>query len=236
MSPTEKLNPHDGGFKTFRLSHGWLGDSSDDRFPSVLSAWSDAPLVLGDDATHFGFVHNGSATLTGPSGSFDLSPGMYFALPTAGSVGGAGQGVVMSRLGYRGFFQVGGPIESHGRLRYIDGCTDSLLIGPVLMGDPCLNLLSIPPGTDQTAHTHPSHRIGLIVRGAGRCVTPDETVPLEPGMVFLIPADRLHSFHTEDTELAIIAYHPDSDFGPTHDNHPMLNRTIIDTQSAVPTA
>jgi hypothetical protein len=25
----------------------------------------------------------------------------------------------------------------------------------------------------------------------------------------------------------VIAYHPDSDFGPTHENHPMVNRTIV---------
>ena len=32
--------------------------------------------------------------------------------------------------------------------------------------------------------------------------------------------------------MAVIAYHPDSDFGPTHEVHPMINRTIVDGVSA----
>jgi hypothetical protein len=33
---------------------------------------------------------------------------------------------------------------------------------------------------------------------------------------------------TEDSHLDVIAYHPDTDFGPTDDNHPMINRTWFD--------
>ena len=85
----------------------------------------------------FGLVFDGQPTLSGPAGSFTLSPGMCFSLPGAGSIGGAGRGIVAARLGYEGFFQIGGPVEAQGRLRFIDGCTDSLLIPPVLCGDPC---------------------------------------------------------------------------------------------------
>lgn len=62
---------------------------------------------------------------------------------------------------------VGGPIEDRGRLRYIDGCTDTLLIPPWRRGEACLNLLHLPPGIEQTMHTHPSDRAGMTVRGAG---------------------------------------------------------------------
>ena len=62
---------------------------------------------------------------------------------------------------YRAFFTIGGEIEDKGRLRYIDGCTDSLLIPPVKKGDPCLNHLHFPKNITQTPHTHPSHRIYL---------------------------------------------------------------------------
>ena len=217
------------GVQTFSLVKGDLVDLSADRFPTTVSAWQDDSVRLVERSTHFGYVHQGPANLTGPWGTFGLTSGMYFSLNAAGAIDGSGSGIVVSRLGYRGFFHVGGPIEPSGRLRYIDGCTDSLLISPVQLGDPCLNLLCIPPGTDQTAHTHPSHRIGLIARGRGRCLTPDCTIPLIPGSVFLIPADQLHCFHTDTEELTIVTYHPDSDFGPTHENHPMLNRTIIPT-------
>jgi hypothetical protein len=32
--------------------------------------------------------------------------------------------------------------------------------------------------------------------------------------------------------LRVIAYHPDSDFGPTHEDHPMINRTMVGGVSA----
>lgn len=153
---------------------------------------------------------------------------MYFAVPGRMEIQGSGRGLIASRIGHRGFFHIGGPIEETGRLRYIDGCTDSLLIGPAMMGDPCLNLLHIPPQTNQTAHTHPSIRVGMIVSGDGYCRTREGDKPLTPGLVFVIRTDGLHSFHTQDQSLLIVAWHPDSDFGPTHEHHPMLNRTLID--------
>jgi quercetin dioxygenase-like cupin family protein len=151
---------------------------------------------------------------------------MYFAVPGPLRLRG-GRGLVVTAEQTRGFFHLGGPVEDAGRLRYIDGCTDSLLVPPVLLGDPCLNLLHIPPGTRQTAHTHPSIRIGLIVRGSGECVTPERRYPLRPGLAFVIAAGAMHSFHTDREPLLVIAYHPDSDFGPTHECHPMVNRTIL---------
>jgi quercetin dioxygenase-like cupin family protein len=212
-------------FSSYTLIHGRLEDFSDSKSPTVLSAWSGQTLSLGATGTHFGFVYAGPAVLRCPSGIFSLASGMYFAVPERLSIG-QGNGIIISRLDYRGFFHLGGPVEDRGRLRYIDGCTDSLLIPPVLQGDACLNLLHLPPHTHQTRHTHPSLRVGMIIRGRGQCVTPEETVPLTPGQAFAIRANGLHSFHTEDDELLVLAYHPDSDFGPTHENHPMLNRTV----------
>ncbi len=198
-----------------------------DRFPTVVRPWS-APtgLELLPTGTHFGFVHSGPAELACAAGEFRLAAGMYFSVPGSAAVRG-GSGLAITREGFYGFFHLGGPVEETGRLRYIDGCTDSLLIPPVKLGDPCLNLLHIPPHTRQSSHTHPSLRVGLIVRGSGQCVTPDARFPLRPGRAFVIIADQLHSFHTDDEPLVVIAYHPDSDFGPTDECHPMVNRTIL---------
>lgn len=198
-----------------------------DRHPTVVSGWKQSRLELDTNATHFGFVGDGRTMLSCASGSFELSRGMYFAIPGEATVEGSGQGFVASLLEYQGLFQIGGPVEATGRLRYIDGCSDSLLIAPVMRGDPCLNLLYIPPYTDQTAHTHPSVRVGMIVDGEGRCQTPGQDVPLTAGLVFAIRTGGLHSFHTQEQSLRIVAWHPDSDFGPTHEQHPMLNRTIV---------
>lgn len=208
----------------------WL-DFSQDEYPTSVSGWSDSTCRMDDEGTHFGFVSQGPARLRVTQGEFLLQSGMYFAVPGSLEVDGAGAGLIMTRLGYRGFFQIGGPIERLGRLRYIDGCTDSLLIPPVMLGDPCLNLLYIPPGVTQTAHTHPSLRAGMIAAGTGVCWTPEAEYPLEPGLVFLIHANQLHRFCTEDDSLTVIAWHPDSDFGPTHERHPMVNRTIVAGQS-----
>lgn len=198
----------------------------------TLRSWRGGSMALGADATHFGFVHSGIAKLKGGSGEFALQRGMYFSLPGKGVIEGDGLGFVISQTGYQGLFQFGGPIESRGRLEYIDGCSDTLLLSPVVMGDACLNLLVIPPGTAQTAHTHPSFRAGVIVAGSGHCQLRQTKVDLVPGDLFVIEPEGLHSFHTASDSLTVIAFHPDSDFGPHRDDHPMVNRTIVDGTSA----
>ena len=219
-------------FIPYQLSHGLLADMRDEGFPSELWCWSNDFLQLKNNATHFGYVYDGSITLEHASGSFKLSNGMYFSAPGETTIHGNGRGIVASRLGYDGFFYIGGPVEQRGRLKYIDGCTDSLLIPPVMMGDACLNLLYFPPGIKQTQHTHPSVRVGMVIRGRGACITRSGSIPLVAGGVFVIPTEGIHSFLTEDSDMAVVAYHPDSDFGPTHELHPMINRTIVDGLSA----
>ncbi|THB85441.1 cupin domain-containing protein [Pantoea allii] len=152
---------------------------------------------------------------------------MYFSSPGETTIHGDGRGMVVSRMDSYGFFNIGGPVEAQGRLKYIDGCTDSLLISPVAMGDSCLNLLYFPPGVNQTQHTHPSIRAGIVIRGEGECITPEGNTALLPGVVFVIPPEATHGFHTYESDMSIIAFHPDSDFGPTDESHPMINRTIV---------
>jgi hypothetical protein len=217
----------DQTFLPFRLTHGRLADTTDEALPSHLSAWREDILELSGDGTHFGYVHEGAATLEAASGTFTLRQGMYFAVPSPCRISGSSQGVVITRVGYYGMFTLGGPVEQRGRLRYIDGCTDSLLIAPQMSGDPCLNALYFPAGVSQTEHTHPSARVGLVARGTGLCRTPEATFPLIPGLTFIIRAEGRHSFITAEEEMVVIAYHPDSDYGPTHEAHPMINRTVV---------
>lgn len=226
--PAEALErPH---FLQFDWRSGKIADC-DPNYPTTLYAWTGELLELNVDGAFFGFVFEGVAEIFTRSGSFKLSEGMYFTANEHVRVRG-GKGIVMAREGHRSLFQIGGPVEQKGRLKYIDGCTDSLLIPPVKLGDPCLNLLYFPPGIDQTAHTHPSDRIGVICSGRGECETPDGIIPLTPGTMFRIPYEGMHKFRTTDSEMRVIAYHPDSDFGPEDENHPMINRTIVDGISA----
>lgn len=206
---------------------GLIKDLTSDPFSSELIYYNHENLEFSQNATYFGYVIEGTVIIQSEANSYSLTQGMYFSVPNRLELKGSGKAVIMSRIGYAGFFQIGGPVEEMGRLTYIDGCTDSLLISPVIMGDPCLNLLHIPKNTKQSQHTHPSMRLGVIISGEGICITPDQTFPLVTGTVFYIPQDNRHSFHTNDSELRVIAYHPDSDFGPTHQDHPMVNKTII---------
>lgn len=209
---------------------GVLLDFRSQPHSTLVAGWHDSQMELASDGTHFGFVASGRVRLSCRSGSFELTSGMYFASPEAVHLEGRGTGVVISMAKTRGLFQIGGPVELSGRLRYIDGCSDTLLIAPPMFGDPCLNLLHIPPGTHQTEHTHPSLRVGIVVDGSGICRTPDGETALTAGLIFAIRSGGKHSFHTGDSSLRIVAWHPDSDFGPTHERHPMLNRTFVDGQ------
>lgn len=118
-------------------------------------------------------------------------------------------------------------VELDGRLQYIDGCTDSLLIYAPRLGDPCLNHLHFPEGIDQTFHTHPSIRMGYVARGNGVASFPDGDHALNTGDIFMLPIDTRHRFRTPNEAMDIIAFHPETDTGPTDEDHPMLNRTII---------
>lgn len=193
----------------------------------------------------FGCVVSGSLELTyavpTPDGDrlrrHIVEDGEYFSVPNLVSAKAASHrttvGSLVTRHDWLGLPVVGGPIEGAGRLRYIDGCTDTLLVHPPRQGDPCLNHLHFPPGIDQTMHTHPSVRFGSVMRGRGICesvLDNGEVVrqDLRPGMVWCIHPDGEHRFITRDSSLDVIAYHPDTDWGPQDEEHPMLNRTLVD--------
>jgi quercetin dioxygenase-like cupin family protein len=199
-----------------------------------------APRDSGAEITHesgsvFGCVTEGTVTIRDRTGRepMRLQKGDYFSLPSPlqFSLEDRTRVVAVHPSPFTALRQWGGPIEEKGRLRYIDRCSDTLLIAPPRLGDPCLNLLHFPPGIHQTAHTHPSVRCGAIANGSGYCINGEGAkLPLEPGMVWIIPAGTVHSFHTADSNqtMNVIAYHPDSDFGPEDEAHPMINRTWVD--------
>ena len=215
-------------FTPLDLQTGLLLDLRADVYPTQVFGWNQDALTLPGAATHYGIVTEGEAVLRDARGAFPLRAGMFFVCPAECVIEGElGRGLVISRLDYRGLWQIGGPLEEDGRLQYIDGCTDTLLVCPPRLGEPCLNHLHIPPRTHQSPHTHPSERIGVILSGRGECRTPEGVFPLSPGMGWRIPTGCLHSFLTQEEALNVVAWHPDSDFGPTDENHPMRNKTLL---------
>ncbi len=57
-----------------------------------ICGWRDDGLALADSATHYGVVLDGTASLEGASGRFQLRSGMYFAQLNSASIGAAGRG------------------------------------------------------------------------------------------------------------------------------------------------
>lgn len=189
-------------------------------------------FVIPSDGACYGFVQSGRVHVSDPEVDWSLRRGQWFTTRSGcrldfGHVhdGDRTRIVVAQRRDYRALQAAGGPVETHGRLRYIDQCSDTLLAAPARLGDPCLNLLHFPRGIEQTMHVHPSVRCGVVARGRGWCETPHGVTPLEAGLFFSIPANGKHRFLTDASTMDVIAYHPDSDWGPTDEEHPMLSRT-----------
>ena len=255
MATIENPSFFSSDFKT-----GLVYDNSDNAFSTKLYAWDNDSLKLeSNNSTFYIYVHEGPVCIFSElhNRSFMIEDKMYLSL-SHGFHLNKGRGIVMEKLNYdNSLFTIGGPIDSKGKYKYIDGCSDSLLISPVKLGDPCLNALYFPKNINQTEHTHPSMRVGMVTHGSGWCITPWEEIPLYTGQIFLIHegteetfgTDKgavgelveyngikaikgAHSFRTEDEGMCVIAYHPDSDFGPTDDEHPMINRTIVNGERA----
>lgn len=122
-------------------------------------------------------------------------------------------------------------IDKPGRLSYIDGCSNTNAIAPLRNGDPCLNYLFLPEGINQTAHVHPTARIGMIASGEGKVVYWDKgkvnELSLKEGTKFILPRFMKHSFHTQDSHLSVLVFHPDSEGGPMDEVNPMYSRTYV---------
>ncbi|MBX7082550.1 MAG: hypothetical protein K1X88_25320 [Nannocystaceae bacterium] len=211
---------------------GELIDATSTMYPSRLVAVRGRREFGPSTSTFFGYVVGGSGRLQAGSFEMSLQPETFFCVPGPAMVEIDGLAVVIERLGYRGI-PTAGLIEARGRLTYIDGCSDTILVSPPRLGDPVFNFLHFPPGIQQTVHSHPSIRLGVVARGEGHAFGPAHgakpawEIPLRPGAVFLLHPHEMHAFRTTASgqSMDVIAYHPDSDWGPTDAVHPMLNRT-----------
>ena len=176
-------------------------------------------------ATLYGYTFE-----TSRIGAITIQKNNYFCIPRGFSEDRTevvtGDFFVVVKYGFHGQSVFGEVQNGHGRLSYINGCSDNLLVYPPRMGDPSLNYLHFPSGTTQDFHNHPSDRVGVVINGFGTAETRSDRVRLETGNMFLIEAKEIHKFITH-TEMEIVVYHPDGDWGPTDEVHTMLNRTHI---------
>jgi Cupin domain len=140
-----------------------------------------------------------------------------------------GKGVVIELHGYCMAEETLIKVNSNapGNLSYIDGCSNSCVIPAPRNGDPCLNYLYFPIGVDQTFHTHPSVRIGVVLSGTGWADVGNNTYKLSAGTIFALDRFAKHRFRTDDSSMSLIAFHPDSEDGPKDESNPMITRTYL---------
>lgn len=118
-----------------------------------------------------------------------------------------------------------------GNLSYIDGGTNTTAVNPGRLGDPVVNYVHFPAGMTQTLHTHPSHRVGIVLKGRGLVELDDRQFHLQTGDVFFLGRNALHNFmcpYTQDVVLFVFA--PDSGTGPTDEVNPLKIRTYVGQQ------
>ena len=169
--------------------------------------------------------------------SLTVEPGCWFQCPgdISFDVPLNGRVMVVQRIGFHAMISQG-RVETFGRLKYINGCHDTILSGPIKADYPVINTLHMPNGINQTMHSHPSTRVGFIIDGNANAVTPSATHPLRKGTIFFMPTNGRHKFRTDmddKTTLRLVAFHPESGgIGPKDESHIMLNRTIVDGEGA----
>lgn len=175
----------------------------------------------------------GNSTIVVDGKSFVLEQGQFFGLGVRETMTASVRDklFIVVRLGYIVPNTLGW-VERQGRLSYIDGCSDSLLVYPARLGDASLNLLYFPQGIEQTFHRHPSIRLGCVIDGEGLREEGDgnniTSTILAKGTAFCLNEQERHRFKTAESSMSVIAFHPDGDWGPTDHNHSMINRTYLD--------
>jgi quercetin dioxygenase-like cupin family protein len=118
-----------------------------------------------------------------------------------------------------------------GNLSYIDGGTNTTAVNPGRLGDPVVNYVHFPANMKQTLHTHPSHRVGMILKGRGLVELEDSEFPLQQGDVFFMQRNVLHNFMCPyDEDVVLFVFAPDSGTGPTDEVNPLKIRTYVGQQ------
>ena len=114
-----------------------------------------------------------------------------------------------------------------GNLSYIDGGTNTTAINPGRLGDPVINYVHFPAHMYQTLHTHPSHRVGLILKGNGRVELDNhEYFSVPEGSAFFMRRNTLHNFICDDQDVILFVFAPD-------EVNPLKIRTYIGQQRHV---
>lgn len=64
------------------------------------------------------------------------------------------------------------------------------------------------PGVDKPAHSHEYEVVGYCIAGRARLEIEDQTITLEPGDSWMVPADAVHRYEILETFTAVEATAP----------------------------
>ena len=118
-----------------------------------------------------------------------------------------------------------------GNLSYMDGGTNTTAVNPGRLGDPVVNYVHFPAGMYQTLHTHPSHRVGTVLKGNGKIeLDNNEMFDIKEGDCFFMQRNVLHNFITDQEPVILFVFAPDSGTGPTDEVNPLKIRTYVGQQ------
>ena len=167
----------------------------DTMYPTYSMYFSENIEKQGMDfATTYGYVLSGMASIYANQQNWWLVNKNYFAFHGTWTIENASDDFEMwtvTKIGYKCMPMLG-QTENNGRLSYIDGCSDSVLVSMPRMGDPVLNYLHFPTGIYQTQHTHPSIRMGVVIDGEGEAFQEQSNYsdgwvkPLKKGCMFML--------------------------------------------------
>jgi len=131
-----------------------------------------------------------------------------------------------------------GSIIEKMTLPYVNGCSSRQVFPPDRIGDPTLQLLTIPPYTaEQAHHIHSTVRAVHVISGLGysRVGMKDQNISQEltPGMTCVLEKMCPHHFETKGSSLVVMPVHVWS-AAPNglEYNHPMFNGTFLMNQGA----
>jgi hypothetical protein len=208
---------------------GYTIDRRDSEHPSRIVVASGMYSHLDPMATMYWYSLAGTARIRTKGFDVTADVGTFGACPGPFDVVCQGLVIMFERISYRGLVSAG-RLEDRGRLAFMDGCSDTVLIAPPQAGDPVLNHLHIPSTVKQSPHFHTSDRLGVVTGGSGVAwIGRDDVseVRLQRGSIFCVEAHEVHSFETNEESLDIVVFHPDSDWGPTDAVHPMRTRSVL---------
>lgn len=118
-------------------------------------------------------------------------------------------------------------LQKSCNLPYINGCSSRQIFSPERQGDPCWQMMFMPPKTkEQMHHVHTTARAVYVLKGKGSCVYDHgKEFEFNAGDTIIIPKLVSHHFITDDLSLTVLPVHIFSSLGSIEFDHPMMRGT-----------